>query len=197
MATEPRGRTVATATQLLAEQFSESSTHLGRVLADLGDDEFFWEPCDGCWTVHHRTEPSRAAWADGSGEWVIDYELPEPDPAPLTTIAWRTVHIAAVDWMYWEYAFGPGVRTFPNLEIPGGSAGAAVEWLAASQQPLLQELRGLDDQALDVKRPTNWGEEWPTRELFKVLIREQVHHGAEISLLRDLYRNRQTLRCEE
>lgn len=194
---EPRGRVVTTATQLLGEQFGESSTHLERVLADIGNDEFFWEPCDGCWTDHHRCEPPRAAWADGSGEWVIDYELPEPDPAPVTTIAWRTIHVAAVNWMYWEHAFGAAMRTFPALEIPGGSARAVVAWLAESQQPLLQELRHLDDQALEVKRSTNWGEKWPTRELFKILIRERVHHGAEISLLRDLYRNRRTLRRAE
>jgi hypothetical protein len=41
--------------------------------------------------------------------------------------------------------------------------------------------------------PGNWGEEWPTSRLFETLISEQVHHGAEISLLRDLYRNRATL----
>lgn len=188
---------MGTATQLLSEQFSESSAHLARVLTDMGDEEFFWEPCDGCWTVHHRTEQPRAAWADGCGEWVIDYELPEPNPAPVTTIAWRTIHVAAVNWMYWEYAFGPAVRTFPDLEIPGGSARSSITWLAESQQPLLQELGHLNDQNLDAKRPTNWGEQWPTREFFKILIREQVHHGAEISLLRDLYRNRQTLRRAE
>jgi hypothetical protein len=44
--------------------------------------------------------------ADGSGEWVIDYEVPDPKPAPVTTIAWRVVHIAAVNYLYWDYAFG-------------------------------------------------------------------------------------------
>jgi hypothetical protein len=42
----------------------------------------------------------------------------------------------------------------------------------------------MDDRALDVKRTTYWGEEWRTCELFKILIREQVHHNAEVGLLR-------------
>jgi hypothetical protein len=69
----------------------------------------------------------------------------------------------------------------------------AVAWLAASQRPLLDTLRSLNDEELDRLRLTNWGEEWPTSRLFETLISEQVHHAAEISLLRDLYRNRATL----
>jgi hypothetical protein len=40
---------------------------------------------------------------------------------------------------------------------------------------------------------TNGGEWWPCHKIFTTLIHEQVHHCAEISLLRDLYRNRETL----
>ena len=38
--------------------------------------------------------------------------------------------------------------------------------------------------------PTNWGELWPLHRVVATLVSEQVHHGAEISLMRDLYRNR-------
>ena len=133
----------------------------------------------------------RAASADGRGEWVIDYEVPDPDPAPVTTIAWRTVHIAAVNYLYWDYAFGPAAASF-DLEMPGNAA-AATEWLKASQEPLNAVLAALADSELETPRKTNWGEWWPCHRIFTTLIREQVHHSAEISLLRDLYRNRETL----
>jgi hypothetical protein len=36
----------------------------------------------------------------------------------VTTISWRLVHIIANNEIYREYAFGPGRRTFPDLEVP-------------------------------------------------------------------------------
>ena len=187
----PRGDRVATAREILREQFEGSNTNICDVLKGIGDPEFFWEPVIGCWTVHRRDE-KRAASADGSGEWVIDYELPEPKPAPLTTIAWRTVHVAAVNYLYWDYAFGSATASF-DLEMPG-DARAACSWLEASQQPLLEVISTIEtDERLDEEVLTNWGDRWPTNRIFRCLINEQVHHGAEISLLRDLYRNRQAL----
>lgn len=183
---------MATARDLLDEQFTASSAHLLEVLAGIEDEEFFWEPIAGCWTVHDRAE-RRARGADGAGRWVIDYEVPEPHPAPVTTIAWRTVHIAAVNYLYWDYAFGPATATF-DLEMPG-TAHDALQWLAASQVPLSNVLSGLAENALDQLVPTNWGDRWPVSRIFMTLINEQVHHGAEISLLRDLYRNRESLRA--
>jgi hypothetical protein len=122
---------------------------------------------------------------------VIDYVLPEPDPAPVTTIAWRVVHIAGNNYVYYDHAFGPATMTF-QLDVPG-SAQAAADWLRESQGPLTDALAGLDDPALQQTRLTNWGEPWPTYRIFQTLIHEQYHHGAEVSLLRDLYRNRSTL----
>jgi uncharacterized damage-inducible protein DinB len=181
---------VVRAVDVLRESFAGSCDRLLRTLTGMDDAEFFWEPVAGCWTVHRRSE-QRAAHADGCGEWVLDYEVSEPHPAPVTTIAWRTVHIAAVNYLYFDYAFGPATLSF-DLEMPG-SAAAAVDWLAASQAPLRQVLADLDDADLDEPRKTNWGDWWPGERIWRTLIDEQVHHGAEISLLRDLYRNRETL----
>ncbi|GAA1580178.1 DinB family protein [Kribbella sancticallisti] len=182
---------MATARKILQEQFHDSCSHLDKVLAGIQEDEFFWEPVAHCWTVHDRSE-RRAAHADGAGRWVIDYEIPEPSPAPVTTIAWRTVHIGAVNYLYWDYAFGPATASF-DLEMPG-DADTAIVWLQASQRPLVEALSNLPtDDALDDQVPTNWGELMPVSRIFTTLVNEQVHHGAEISLLRDLYRNRETL----
>ena len=45
----------------------------------LSDDEYFWEPVPGCWTLHR----------DGR----IDFASPPPQPEPVTTIAWRFAHV--------------------------------------------------------------------------------------------------------
>lgn len=103
------------------------------------------------------------------------------------------MHIAAVNYLYWDYAFGPATATF-DLEMPG-TAHDALDWLAASQAPLTKVLSDLTEDALDDLVPTNWGDRWPVRRIFMTLITEQVHHGAEISLMRDLYRNRRSVRA--
>jgi hypothetical protein len=180
------------ATDLLGEQLDAAVTRVTRALAGIDDEEFFWEPVPGCWTVHDRCE-RRARSADGAGPWVIDYEVPDPDPAPLTTIAWRAVHVAAVNYLYWDYAFGPATASY-DLDIPG-TAPDAVAWLFVSQPQLSDALAAqADDADLDRLVPTNWGERWPVSRIFTTIITEQIHHGAEISLLRDLYRVRHDLR---
>jgi DinB superfamily len=174
------------ALDLLRRTFVDSCESLDRIVTGLEDDEYNWEPVPGCWTVHRRSEP-RARSADGSGEWVIDYEIPEPDPAPVTTIAWRLCHVAAVNELYFDYAFGSASLSY-DLEFPSCAADA-VEWLRTTWPPLRKVL---DHPACDVDglcRHNN-GESWPFHRIFTTLVNEQVHHGAEISLLRDLYRNR-------
>jgi hypothetical protein len=83
---------------LLLDQLDEVYDRLRRRVADLTEVEYFWEPVPECWTVRR----------DGSGMWVNDYEEPDPDPPPFTTIAWRLAHIADCNVMYQEYAFGAG-----------------------------------------------------------------------------------------
>ena len=152
--------------------------------------EYFWEPVAGCWTVHRRSE-QRAKSADGCGEWVIDYELPEPRPAPVTTIAWRTVHIAAVNYLYYDYAFGPATASF-DLEMPG-SAAAAVGWLRVSQEQLRDVLHDSADADLGETRQTNWGQSVAGRANLA-----DCHRRAGAPWSRDqppasLYRNRDSL----
>src|SRR5687768_7638306 len=57
--------------------------HLWPRLQGLTDDEYLWEPAEGAWSVR----------PDESGQIVVDHEDPVPDPPPLTTIAWRLVHV--------------------------------------------------------------------------------------------------------
>jgi hypothetical protein len=181
---------VTSAIELLRASYALSCESLHRVLDGISNGEFFWEPVAGCWTVHPRSE-DRGVSAEGSGEWVIDYDPAQPQPAPFTTIAWRTLHIAGVNYLYWDYAFDSASLTF-DLELPG-DASEATDWLFASHQPVADMLAGLNDTDLDKLVPTSWGAQWPIHQVISTLINEQVHHGAEISLLRDLYRYRGSL----
>ena len=113
---------MTTGADVLRDAFAASCKSLDRILDGVSDEEFFWEPVAGCWTVHRRSE-SRGVSADGSGDWVIDWDPAQPKPAPFTTIAWRAVHTAGTNYLYWEYAFGSASPTF-DLELPGNAADA-------------------------------------------------------------------------
>jgi hypothetical protein len=163
---------------LLANLWERTADRLARRCAGLEDDEFFWEPVPGCWTV--RPAP------DAPSGWSYDYEWPAPQPAPVTTVAWRLVHIAADNWIYWEYAFGPGRRTFPDLDVPSTAAAAIRNW-QESRAAVTAWLAAADDEALAEERPSHLGAPKRAGDVVTILIDEQIHHGAEIALLRDLY----------
>jgi hypothetical protein len=59
--------------------------HLRPRLDGLTDEEYFWEPVEGCWSLRPGPE----------GGWRLDQQDPEPSPPPVTTIAWRLVHVGA------------------------------------------------------------------------------------------------------
>src|SRR5438067_13265148 len=108
---------------LLPVQMDQAYERLRRRLDGLGEDEYFWEPVPGCWTIHR----------DETGRWVTEYAFPDPVPAPVTTIGWRFVHIADCKVMYHDYAFGARRLTFPVL-IPPSPVRVAFERLDARQR---------------------------------------------------------------
>ena len=78
-------RPVDTVTGLLLDQLEfYLDAHLFPRLEGLGDEEFFWAPAPGAWSV-----------VEGPAGWEMQQVWPEPDPPPVTTIAWRLAHIAA------------------------------------------------------------------------------------------------------
>jgi len=162
---------------LLAAAMDEAWESLCRWVEGLSDEEFFWEPVPGCWTVH----------PDDRGRWIADYATPDPDPPPFTTIAWRLIHIATCKVMYHEHAFGPAKLTWDDLEIPHTVADAKA-MLKEGHARLRVALEGLNDADLKEMRRTNWGELWPTWRIFWAMVFHDLHHGAEIGCLRDLYR---------
>jgi hypothetical protein len=155
----------------------QSADRLEQRLVGLTDHEYFWEPASDAWNVYLDQD---------LGRWTYPYE-PEPDPAPVTTIAWRLVHIAADNWIYWEHAFGPGERNFADLPVPS-TARAAIDSWTQSRKPVSEWIDRASDEDLDEHRPSHLGGMKSAGAVLQILIDEQVHHGAEIGLLRDLYR---------
>lgn len=162
---------------LLLAQQDEVYQRVRRRLDGMTDEEYFWQPRPGCWTVH----------PDAAGAWVADYAEPAPDPPPFTTIAWRLTHLADCKVMYHEWAFGAQRLTFPDLPGPA-SAGDALARLAEGQALLRADLVSLGDPDLDRPVATNWGEQWPAWRIFWTMVDHDAWHGAEIGCLRDLYR---------
>jgi len=70
--------------EVLAGEMAEAYDELKQTLSGLTDPEFAWEPVAGSWRV----------FRDDEGQWTYDYAIPDPHPAPFTTIGWRLVHIA-------------------------------------------------------------------------------------------------------
>jgi hypothetical protein len=163
--------------ELLTSATDAAYGRLRKRLDGLTDDEFFWEPVAGCWTIHQ----------DGGGRWTYDYAIPEPSPAPATTIGWQVVHLATTKVIYHEWAFGPARLTFPDLDIPHTAAGA-VAMLERGHALLGDDLRALTEAGFDEPVRTNWGGLWPAWRIFQVMADHDALHGGAIGCLRDLYR---------
>jgi hypothetical protein len=145
-------------------------------LDGLSDEEFFWQPVPDCWTIYQ----------DSSGRWTYHYAIPDPHPAPITTIGCLLVHLGACKLMYHEWAYGPARLTWPELRVPHTATGA-IGLLERGQALLREDLAGLSEQQIDEPRKTNWGELWPAWRIFWAMINHDAVHGGAIGHLRDLY----------
>ena len=173
--------TMGVATELLRTSWEQSAHRLALRCEGLTDEEYLWAPTSDAWTI--RPDPDRP------GRWTYDYDFEPPPPAPVTSISWRLVHIIADNEIYWEYAFGPRERTFPDLDVPS-TAGEAMQAWCTSRQSITDWLRTATDADLSEPRPSHLGDPKTAGEVVRILLDEQVHHGAEIALLRDLYLRR-------
>lgn len=162
-------------------------------LEGLTDEEYFWEPAPGAWSVRPRGT-STAPVQGGVGSHTVDFAFPEPAPAPVTTIAWRLAHVVV------------GVLAVRNAAHAGGPPASYESWeYAATAATALAQLdtemarwvghvASLDPARLRVPcGPSEgpWADQ-PFAALVLHLNREVIHHGAEICLLRDLHAARHT-----
>ncbi|BBZ57808.1 DinB family protein [Mycolicibacterium phocaicum] len=163
-------------TEELADQLDWHWQHQLRPrLEGLTDDEYFWEPVPGCWTLH----------PDGS----IDFSYPPPQPEPFTTIAWRLAHvIVGVLAMRNHSHFGGPPADYQSWPY-ARDARTALEQLDSAYANWITGVRGLDAAAL--ARPCGPAEgpyaDFSMATLVLHINREVIHHGAEIACIRDLY----------
>lgn len=182
----PRGWNATLVDQLVLHW----ETSLRPKLEGLTDDEYFWEPVAGCWSVRPRSQAT-APILGGAGDLVAEFAFPEPDPPPVTTIAWRLVHlVVGVFGARNASHFGGPPMDYFTYENPT-TAAATLAALDAGYARWIAGVRDVDD---DLLRPTGEAEgpfgAWPFAGLVLHIHREVIHHGAEILLLRDLYRSR-------
>ncbi|QHA08662.1 DinB family protein [Streptomyces broussonetiae] len=160
----------------------------------LTDDEYFWEPVPGCWSVRRRTDgpAPRATHLAGGGAWGRDAApYPHPWPPPVTTLAWRLSHLTEMLALRADHTTGS--RSATRAEHPvSGDAAAAVAAFTAGAAAWRQALLSADDTALDTvghcAYPYGSDAEEPFLDIVWWVNQEVLHHGAEIALLRDLYR---------
>lgn len=149
-------------------------------LSGLADAEYFWEPVAGCWTI--RAGPGQSATAD----WE-----PVSGPAPFTTIAWRIWHLTAT------YGADRNAEWLTGHSDGTGDARCAPQTSAAAALAVLDDAHGWWHGLLSVVPEASWPQRLgavagPYREQTRTAfvlhqLDEQIHHGAELGVLRDLY----------
>jgi len=158
---------------------------IGERFDGLGDDEYLWEPVDGCWSIRQQDD----------GAWTPDGAPERLAHEPFTTIAWRLWHL--ID-MYGENRAPIWLGVPPQgeaigLDNPDGSppatADAALALLDRAHARWDAHLALAGDDLLAEPIGTVAG---PWAEASKAayvlhMLDEFVHHSAEISLLRDLW----------
>lgn len=147
----------------------------------MTDEEYFWEPAPGCWSV--RPGADGKLRRDGSSVPV--------EPAPLTTIAWRLTHV--IDILAGERnATWIGVTPSGHLDIDGeaGSAAEAIGQLERAYALFRGHVAAADAADLTVAMGSIAGPYADDTRAAFVLheLDELIHHGAEIAALRDLFR---------
>jgi hypothetical protein len=148
----------------------------------LTDEEYLWEPAPDCWSLQRDEEGKLRA------QWGLVFD----EPAPVTTIAWRYTHIS--DLLSEERcATWIGVDPEPeDLFIDGAPPDVR------SARPILdrafarwKRYVGAVDEATLFEPLGPIARAWadrPRAQFILHIIDEAIHHGAEISVLRDIYR---------
>ena len=162
-------------------------------LGGLTNDEYVWEPVTDCWTI--RLQPD--------GRYRADWAVPLTATGPFTTIAWRLWHLINcygaernATWLNVEDGTGhipaPGVTSdagFAEWEAPA-TATAALDALDDAHDFWRRCLAAVTEEGLGEKLGPVGGQYADSDRAGFVfhMLDEFIHHGAEIALLRDLYR---------
>jgi len=153
-------------------------------LEGMSDEEYLWEPVENCWTL--RPTATGALRADFA---------PRPEVEPFTTIAWRLWHLIGC------YGGERNPRWLGvEVEAAGFDGADPAPGTAAEAISALERAHGLWQEVMAALPAERWREKLgpiagPYAEDDKAAlvlhqIDEQIHHGAEIGVLRDLFRAR-------
>ncbi|WP_433890142.1 DinB family protein [Streptomyces sp. CA-111067] len=180
----------------LAGPFLDSGNGQQVPVGPLTDAEYLWEPVPGCWSVRrHADGPGpRASGLAGAGEWGRDVaEVPNPVPPPFTTIAWRLVHLSEMLALRADHTAGSHALDRADYRVPGDAAAAVTAFTEAAEAWRAALLGIADDAELDVIGRSTYPNGSDPEDAFIDTVwwvnQEVLHHGAEIALLRDLYRD--------
>jgi hypothetical protein len=152
-------------------------------LDGITDDEYFWEPAPGCWSLRPDSE--------GALRCDTVWPLPADDP-PFTTLAWRLWHLincyGATRNALWLGVDRQGVvDTFdpapPSAADALGRLDEAYRWWSSTLRSLT------DDEFREPLGSIAGPYAYDSKAAFVLhMLDEVIHHGAETALMRDLYR---------
>jgi hypothetical protein len=158
-------------------------------LTGLTDEEYFWEPVPGCWNLRKRGTPTETTLA-GRGQYLFEFVYPEPRIPPVSTIAWRLAHVIVGVFAARNASHFNGPTASWRDFTYAGTAEDALAQLDDAYARWIKGVHGLGAEGLI--RPCGPAEgpygDYPLAALVLHINREAIHHGAEIALLRDLYR---------
>jgi hypothetical protein len=192
---------------LLLDQLATSCDYARARLEGMTDAEYLWEPAPGrtrgvdpegqgsaapgAWSVRPRGQAVTPK-AFGPGAWVLDFDSPEPDPAPVTTMAWRLGHLLSGFAGRWEWTFGDRATEPKELIDFSPTAAPALEALWELLDRWRADVGALTDEQLDQpgfgQYPYGLDPGLPFIQIVWWTNREAIHHLAEVALLRDLWR---------
>lgn len=153
---------------------------LRRRVEGLTDEEYLWEPFDGCWSIR-KTEAGYVA--DGT-------PIP-PEPAPFTTLAWRITHIVDIlqedrtaTWFGHQPLAEDGQ---PPVPASAADALAALDHAYAVWRYRLAALSP-EDLGRAMGEVAGPYAEHAGSSFALHILDELIHHGAEVGTVRDFYR---------
>ena len=163
--------------RVLLDSMDDMAAQLIKRLDGISPAEYLWEPVDGMWTV-------RAHNPDALVDLGSDRDV---DPAPVTTIGWRLWHLASDCFAIYTARFRG--EPFEDDDLAWTlDPTEAVRRLEVNWLDFRSVLADHDDWFDELGE--NFGP-WHRHCIADFAMHasnELVHHGAEIALLRDLYR---------
>lgn len=159
----------------------ESFERFRRRVEGMTEAEFLWEPVPGCWSI--RPSPDGHAHEGG--------DLPEGQPAPVTTIAWRMVHIGRDVLLGWAHREWPTLAEDPATVAVPGTVSEAMELCSLGHRRWRDNFAALGPEGILCEASSLKGGPFGGADVVGLHLHvydELIHHAAEVGVLRDLFR---------